>query len=73
MVILEVEQSTTVGFFWVFFILANVSNISQNFGSISTALYPEPTEPTEKNLIPSQLKMVKLEYIHLTAADYFSE
>lgn len=71
MVILEVEQSTTVFFF--IFILANVSNISQNFGSISTALYPEPTEPTEKNLIPSQLKMVKLEYIHLTAADYFSE
>lgn len=34
---------------------------------------PEHTEPTEKNLIPSQLKMVKLEYIHLTAADYFSE
>lgn len=72
MVILEVEQSTTV-FFILFFILANVSNISQNFGSISTALYPEHTEPTEKNLIPSQLKMVKLEYIHLTAADYFSE
>lgn len=66
MVILEIEQSTAV-----FFILANVSNIS--FGSISTALYPERTEPAEKNLIPSQLKMVKLEYIHLTAADYFSE
>lgn len=68
MVILEVEQNTTV-----FFILAKVSNTSQNFGSISTALYTELTEPAEKNLIPLQPKMVKLEYIQLAAADYLSK